>query len=119
MCEAEGMGLCPWGTLGGGMFKTPEQFHAADRDGRKTGPQDAAHARVARTLVELADRKGTLPTSIALAYVLHKTPYVFPIIGGRTTEHLVSNIEALGIELADEEIERIEGVPANPVETRN
>jgi hypothetical protein len=30
---------------------------------------------------------------------MHKVPYVFPIVGGRTTEHLNGNIEALGLEL--------------------
>ena len=29
---------------------------------------------------------------VALAYVLQKTPYVFPIVGGRKTHHLLSNI---------------------------
>lgn len=32
-------------------------------------------------------------TAVALAYVMQKTPYVFPIIGGRKTEHLLANIE--------------------------
>lgn len=30
-----------------------------------------------------------------LAYVMHKTPNVFPIVGGRRIEHLKGNIEAL------------------------
>lgn len=48
-------------------------------------------------------------TSVALAYVMHKYPYVFPVVGGRKVEHLKGNIEALGIELNEEEIEAIEG----------
>ncbi|KAK0492975.1 hypothetical protein EDD18DRAFT_1357358 [Armillaria luteobubalina] len=32
------------------------------------------------------------PTAIAIAYVMHRTPYVFPIIGGRKVEHLKANI---------------------------
>ena len=47
---------------------------------------------------------------VAIAYTMHKAPYVFPIIGGRKVEHLQSNIEALGIRLSDEQIAHIEGV---------
>jgi len=108
MCEAEGMGLAPWGALGRGMFKTAEQYNAADRDGRKVGPQKEKYVRITEKLNALAKKKGTEITSIALAYVMHKQPYVFPIIGGRKIEHLKSNIEALGVELTDDEIDEIE-----------
>ena len=39
---------------------------------------------------------------------MHKAPYVFPIIGGRKIEHLKANIEALSIELSDEETDEID-----------
>jgi hypothetical protein len=37
-----------------------------------------------------------------------QAPYVFPITGGRKIEHLKGNIEALGIELFDEEVQQID-----------
>ena len=46
---------------------------------------------------------------------MHKAPFVFPIIGGRKIEHLMSNLEALEIALSDEQIKFIEGVlPFDP-----
>lgn len=108
MCEAEGMGLLPWGALGRGQFKTAEEFNAADREGRKMGPQTDAHRKVALKLDELAKKKGTQITSVALAYIMHKAPYVFPIVGVRKLEHLKGNIEALAVELTDEEVDEIE-----------
>ena len=45
---------------------------------------------------------------VAIAYVLQKTPYVFPIIGGRKVEHLKQNVQALDISLSPEQIQRIE-----------
>ncbi len=52
---------------------------------------------------------------VAIAYVLQKTPYVFPIIGGRKIEHLHANIEALNIALSPEQISYLESVlPFNP-----
>jgi Aldo/keto reductase family len=46
---------------------------------------------------------------VAIAYVMHKAPYVFPIIGGRKVEHLQDNIKALSISLTSEQIEFLEG----------
>lgn len=108
MCEAEGMALCPWGALGRGQFKSAEEFNAADREGRKMGPQTDQHRRVALKLDELAQAKDTQITSVALAYILHKAPYVFPIVGVRKLSHLEGNIEALGVELTDDEVDEIE-----------
>ena len=56
-----------------------------------------------------------LRKSVAIAYVMQKTPYVFPIIGGRKVEHLMANIEALEISLTDEQIKYLESVvPFDP-----
>lgn len=105
MCKAEGMGICPWGALGGGKFKSEEQRQAAE--GRQTDYPDI-DIKASQALEAIAKRKNTAITSIALAYVMHKTPYVFPIVGGRKVEHLKGNIEALTIQLSDEEIKEIE-----------
>jgi hypothetical protein len=45
---------------------------------------------------------------------MHKTPYVFPIVGGRKVEHLKQNIQALDISLSPEQIKRIDD--ANPID---
>ena len=41
---------------------------------------------------------------------MQKTPYVFPIIGGRKVEHLMSNVEALSITLSPEQVTYLESV---------
>lgn len=106
MCQAEGMGLAPWGALGGGNFKTEEQ--RKKEEGRNFGPPSENQLKVSKALEAVAKRKGTEITSVALAYVRQKSPYVFPICGGRKVDHLRGNIEALGLELSEEEIEEIE-----------
>ena len=107
MCESEGMALAPWGALGRGTFMSPEEYEKKD-EGRKKVGQSENVKKVSAALDKLAKEKETLITSIALAYVRHKSPYVFPIVGGRKIEHLKGNIEALSIELSDEEIDEIE-----------
>ncbi len=52
---------------------------------------------------------------MAIAYVMHKTPYVFPIIGGRKVEHLEANLKALDISLSKEQIDYLEStIPFDP-----
>ena len=46
--------------------------------------------------------------TVAIAYLMQKAPYVFPVIGGRKVEHLYANLEALDIALTDEHIRTIE-----------
>ena len=67
----------------------------------------AKHLKLAHKLETIAKKKKTAITSVALAYVMHKAPYVFPSMGGRNIEHLKGNIDALSLELSDEEIEEI------------
>ena len=43
---------------------------------------------------------------------MQKTPFVFPVIGGRKVEHLHANIGALNIALTREHIRQIEAVVA-------
>jgi diketogulonate reductase-like aldo/keto reductase len=47
-------------------------------------------------------------SQIALAYVMAKQPYIFPIVGVRKVEHLQDNIDALKVRLSKEEIKEIE-----------
>lgn len=110
MCAAEGMGLCPWGAIGGGAFKTAahrEELAKSGNPGRQVQPRDVDVA-VSKVLESVADRHKTAITSVALAYVMSKTTYVCPIVGGRKVEHLLGNIEALGLELSEEDIKEIE-----------
>ena len=109
MCQAEGMGLAPWGALGGGKFKSEEQRRA--QEGRNVQASET-EIKVSQALENVANRKDTAITSVALAYVMHKTPYVFPIVGGRKVDHLKGNIEALTLQLSDEDISEIESAVA-------
>lgn len=52
---------------------------------------------------------------VAIAYVMQKVPYCFPIIGGRKIENMLANIEALDISLSHAQIEYLESiVPFDP-----
>jgi hypothetical protein len=106
MCQSEGLALAPWGVLGRGQFKTPEEFQHEGT--RNMGLQDDKNRVMHEKLAEVGRRKRTAPTNISLAYVLHKAPYVFPVIGCRTVEHFESSIQSLEVELTDDEVCEIE-----------
>jgi aryl-alcohol dehydrogenase-like predicted oxidoreductase len=110
MCKAEGMGLCPYGVLNQGRFQTAEGFKEREKNnpGRKMIKTSSRDKQVSAVLEEISKTKGVSLLNIALAYILNKTPYVFPIIGGRKLEHLEGNIPAIGVSLSPEDVEKIE-----------
>ncbi|RAQ42920.1 aryl-alcohol dehydrogenase [Aspergillus flavus] len=121
-----GMAIAPWDSIGGGKFQSKKQLEARKVAGeglRAIGPatQSEDEARMSEALEKVAAEHGVESvTTIALAYVLSKAPYVFPIIGGRKIEHLKDNIKALEIRLTEAQIEYLEsikpfdfGYPAN------
>jgi len=88
MCKSEGMGLAPWGVLGGGELPEDFAFHEGSANLRKgffRSPDDAPkeggrslnvktgkEATVSEALEKVAKKHGVPITSIAMAYVLHK-----------------------------------------------
>jgi hypothetical protein len=100
------MGIAPWGALGGGKFKTATQRDTVK--GRQLGEPSEKDLKISAALEAVANRKTTALTSIALAYVMHKAPYVFPIVGGRNIEQIQGNIDALDVQLTKENIGEIE-----------
>ncbi|GME23406.1 Aldo/keto reductase [Neofusicoccum parvum] len=110
MCRDEGMGLCPYGTLNQGRFQTEAGFKEREKHnpGRNLIPLSERDKQVSRVLESIANEKGVPLLSVPLAYVLQKTPYVFPIVGGRKVEHIKGNIESLSVSLTEEEIQKVE-----------
>jgi len=52
------------------------------------------------------------PAQVALAWLLARSPIMLPIPGTSSVEHLEENVAAAGIELEDDEIERLDRVSA-------
>ena len=56
---------------------------------------------------ELAKKKNVEPIQIALAYVLHQSDLIFPLIGPRTISETNSSIDATKIKLSVKELEEL------------
>ncbi|BCS22823.1 uncharacterized protein APUU_31048S [Aspergillus puulaauensis] len=114
MCRDQGMGIVPWGSLAQGKLKAAAA-RGLTGGGRSDQDMTEDEIRVSDVLDEVAKSKNTILPAVAIAYLLHKTPYVFPVVGQRQIEHLKANVDALGIELSKEDMDKIDtAVPFNP-----
>lgn len=83
-CEREGIGFIPWFPLATG------ELSKAD------GP-----------LADASREHGATPSQLALAWLLRRSPVMLPIPGTSSVDHLEQNTAAAGIELSDDEFDRL------------
>ncbi|KAK7049180.1 putative aryl-alcohol dehydrogenase [Favolaschia claudopus] len=123
MCRSMGLALAPWNVIGGGKFRTDAEEDRRRQTGEKgrtfftpDWERNEDEKKISYALEKVAGEVGTKSlTAVAIAYVLAKVPYCFPLIGGRKVEQLTANIEALDINLSSEQIAFLEGVvPFDP-----
>ena len=112
MAKAEGMAIAPWNVLAGGKIRTDEEEERRRQTGengrtisRPNWERTADERKLCKALEDVQRQVGAKSIqAVAIAYVMQKTPYVFPIIGCRKTEQLQANIEALDVKLSEEQI---------------
>lgn len=118
MVRDEGMALAPWNVLAAGKIRSDAEEERREQTGEKgrrifsdAWKRTPDERKVCQALEKVAAEVNAKSiTSVAIAYVMQKTPYVFPIVGGRKIEHLMDNIDALNISLSSEQIAYLEGV---------
>lgn len=129
------MGLAPWGVIGQGKWMSKEQLAQRKESGEAVrgvqGSDGLAEkdAKMSEALEKVAEEigDGATVTSVAIAWAILKTPYVFPIsksvhssvsyseadmttVGGRKISHLHANIKALSHRLTAEQTARLEAI---------
>lgn len=87
-CAAEGIGFIPWFPLS---------------TGKLAGGGEQA-------LRGVADKHDARPSQVALAWLLQRSPTMLPIPGTSSIEHLEENTAAAGLELDDEDMQRLAAV---------
>jgi pyridoxine 4-dehydrogenase len=55
-------------------------------------------------IAELATLRGVTPNAIKISWLLHRSPTILPIPGTLSLDHLRENLEAVELELSDEEL---------------
>jgi aryl-alcohol dehydrogenase-like predicted oxidoreductase len=59
-------------------------------------------------LASVADEVGASPNQVVLAWMLQGDPPVLPLVSPSQPEHLTENLEALEVELSDEQVKRLD-----------
>jgi pyridoxine 4-dehydrogenase len=83
-CERENLGFIPWFPL------------ATGRLAREGGP-----------LADAAERHGSSPSQLALAWLLRRSPVMLPIPGTSKVAHLEENVAAAEITISDDEFDTL------------
>ena len=140
MARENGMALAPWNVLCGGKLRSDAEEERREKSGEQGRDlkldnhgwkRTEEEKKMSHALEKVAKEVGvesitagnyteiTHPTvplthslnpSVAIGYLMHKAPYVFPVVGGRKVEQLTQNIEALKVVLTPAQIEYLESV---------
>jgi aryl-alcohol dehydrogenase-like predicted oxidoreductase len=135
------MALAPWNVLASGKFRTDKEEQRRRESGEKgrefmsgSWERTEDEKKISQALEKVAKEVGAssitagtfgsamitmfmlmMANTVAIAYLMQKTPYVFPLVGGRKVEHLYGNLEALDISLSPEHMKYLESViPFDP-----
>ncbi|CDS07166.1 hypothetical protein LRAMOSA09689 [Lichtheimia ramosa] len=114
-CADQGIAVIPWSPLARGLLtgKNRQSTRSStDRAIKRFFDQasEANNDAIVDRVVEIAEKKGTAPAHVALAWVLSKPFVTAPIVGISKEGHLEDAIQALGVELTKEEIESLESL---------
>ncbi len=115
LCEDQGIGIIPWSPLARG-FLAGNRSREDDGETVRSKNDPMAHRmyygdedfQVVDRVVETAEQHGVTPAQIALAWMLHKPYVTSPIIGASKMDHLDQAVDALEIELTEEEMAYLE-----------
>src|SRR5262249_40722912 len=116
LCQAESVAVIPWSPLARGLLagsrKRPDDMTSTRRaeadDYARQLYDQPGDAAVVEAVQKVAHRRGISPAQIALAWLLAKPGVTAPIIGSTKLDHLRAAIEALDVELSNEEMNELE-----------
>ena len=119
-CERYGMGVIPWGPLGGGWLSGRWRKGASEMESSRAGrvptrydlslPDNQRKLDAVEELSVLAEGCGISLIHLALAFVLQHPAVTAAIIGPRTMEHLESQLGATEVRLEPEVLDRIDEI---------
>jgi aryl-alcohol dehydrogenase-like predicted oxidoreductase len=114
-CHELGIGFVPYSPLGrgflAGRFSSPDELDENDfrRSGpRFTGDNLEVNLGLAAKVKEIAVEKDVTPAQLAIAWVLAQGQDLVPIPGTKRRSYLEENAAAVGVELTEEDLRRID-----------
>ena len=119
----QGLGIFVWSPLAGGLlsgkYRRGQDAPAGSRHaGDWSEPPIHDETKLYDTielLVEIGAGHGASAAQVALAYLLRKPGVTSVIVGARTDDQLADNLAAANLQLADDELARLDAVSAMPL----
>ena len=115
LCESEGVGVIPWSPLGRGRLARPWEAQGGtersetDQFGKTLydGAEESNH-HIIDAVGEIAQERNTSRASVALAWLLHKSPVASPIVGATKPHHLEDAVKSLDVTLTESDLKKLE-----------
>ena len=118
LCLHEGLGLIPWGPLGGGFLSGKYQRGDKPQDGRLAMMPDETEESwlrrsnernwaILQVVDEVARSRQATHSQVSLAWLLQQPGVCSVIIGARTLAQLEENLAAGQLSLSEEELARL------------
>ena len=119
-CEELGIGFVPWGPLHraflSGIFDENTRFEAPDRRAAvSTFSPEALKTNMAllNVIREQAKQKGVTPAQFSLAWLQAQKPWIVPIPGTTSPQHLAENLGAEAVQFTPGELAKIRNAIAS------
>ena len=115
-CEELGIGFVPWGPVGMGYLtgKVDARTKLDSKMDLRSGfdrfsPENlAANKPIVDALRRFAEKKNATPAQISLAWLLAQKPFIVPIPGTRSIDHLSENLGAVNVQLTPEDLRELD-----------
>ena len=114
-CGELGIGFVPWGPVGQGYLtvKIDARTKFDPKDTRSEFPRFsseniAANMPIVDFLRQFSEKKDATPVQISLAWLLAQEPFIVPIPGTRSADHLHENLRAVDVQLTPADLREID-----------
>ena len=115
-CEKLGIGFVPWGPVGMGYLtgkvdartKLDPKMDLRSGFDRFSAENLAANKPIVDALRRFAEKKNATPAQISLAWLLAQKPFIVPIPGTRSIDHLSENLGAVNVQLTPEDLRELD-----------
>jgi aryl-alcohol dehydrogenase-like predicted oxidoreductase len=116
ICEELGIGFVPWGPMGQGYLtvkidaqtKFDPQMDVRSEFPRFSSESIAANMPIVDFLRQFSEKKNATPAQISLAWLLAQKPFIVPIPGTRSADHLHENLRAVDVQSTPADLCEIE-----------
>jgi len=112
LCLDQGVGVIPWSPLARGRLTRDWDATTArsetDEFGKTLYDTSADDRAIVERVAEVAAARGASRATVALAWMLSKPFVTAPIVGATKPHHIDDAVAAVGLELTEEELARLE-----------